>query len=214
MYPEVALHMFRKGTPWQRLYMLASADATNASGGVSLLGERLEFGEEVIALRRYDNDRGFQVGDTEGYDVLRWNGSCVTLHDGEFSYDPPSETGHSRVEWRWLGDKMQAALKTDRRIANNYKARRHHCKGVNWGDVTDKCVTYDRELIDSIVAYVRRSPTLPEPEAYPAATKAAASETETPHHKRKPPASPKKAEVSPEAWPVETPSVRPSTAGF
>ena len=42
IYPDVALHMFRPGTPWKRLYMLARAEAFNASGGSSLIGERLE----------------------------------------------------------------------------------------------------------------------------------------------------------------------------
>src|SRR5690606_20314334 len=52
IYPDVALHMFRPGTPWQRFYMVARAEPYNASGGMSLLGEKLEYGEEVIALRR------------------------------------------------------------------------------------------------------------------------------------------------------------------
>ena len=64
VYPDVALHMFRPGTPWKRLYMLARAEAFNASGGVSLIGEKLEPGEEVIALRRRKNGGQFQVGDT------------------------------------------------------------------------------------------------------------------------------------------------------
>src|SRR6187399_3087696 len=41
VYPDVALHMFKPGTPWKRLYMLARAEPFNASGGASLLGERL-----------------------------------------------------------------------------------------------------------------------------------------------------------------------------
>src|SRR6478609_6874181 len=52
VYPDVALHMFAPSTPWKRLYMLARADPFNASGGSSLLGDKLERGEEIIALKR------------------------------------------------------------------------------------------------------------------------------------------------------------------
>src|SRR6478609_11848253 len=45
VYPDVALHMFAPSTPWKRLYMLARAEPFNASGGSSLLGDKLERGE-------------------------------------------------------------------------------------------------------------------------------------------------------------------------
>ena len=105
VYPDVALHMFSPGTPWKRLYMLARAEPFNASGGASLLGDKLERGEEVIALRRRSADEGqVQVGDNNaGYDVLRWNGACATVHDGDFAEDRPSRIVQSKVEWRRLG---------------------------------------------------------------------------------------------------------------
>ena len=62
VYPDVALNMFKPGTRWKRLYMLARADPFNASGGASLLGDKLERGEEVIALKRRDNNGEMQVG--------------------------------------------------------------------------------------------------------------------------------------------------------
>src|SRR3954471_21368033 len=55
VYPDVALNMFKPGTRWKRLYMLARAEPFNASGGASLLGDKLERGEEVLALKRRDN---------------------------------------------------------------------------------------------------------------------------------------------------------------
>src|SRR5258706_4982720 len=61
VYPDVALSMFKPGTRWQRLYMLARAEPFNASGGASLLGDKMERGEEVIALKRRDNDGELQV---------------------------------------------------------------------------------------------------------------------------------------------------------
>ena len=110
VYPDVALNMFKPGTRWKRLYMLARADPFNASGGASLLGDKLERGEEVIALKRRDNNGEMQVGDNAGYDVLRWNGACATIHDGDFTRTPPREIVHSKIEWRRLGLDLRKTL--------------------------------------------------------------------------------------------------------
>ncbi|MEI9949384.1 MAG: hypothetical protein WDO74_10475 [Pseudomonadota bacterium] len=101
VYPDVALNMFKPGTRWKRLYMLARAEPFNASGGASLLGDKLERGEEVIALKRRDNDGAMQVGDNAGYDVLRWNGACATIHDGDSRAPRPARD-------RSLEDRMAA----------------------------------------------------------------------------------------------------------
>ena len=42
VHPEVALHMFRGGSPWKRLYSRARAPAYNGAGGPSLSDERVE----------------------------------------------------------------------------------------------------------------------------------------------------------------------------
>jgi hypothetical protein len=168
VHPEVALHMFRGGSPWKRLYSRARAPAYNGAGGPSLSDERVEMGEEMIALRRNTDGRGssageMSVGDTAGYDLLRWNGSCVTMHDGEFSPKPPRRRQHARVEWRWLGEGVRSALQTDGNVKNAYVARRKECKGVTLGQVTKKCVEREDSLVAAIVDYVRAGGPLPEP---------------------------------------------------
>jgi hypothetical protein len=168
VHPEVALHMFRGGSPWKRLYARANAPAFNGTGGPSAPDEKVGMGEELIALRRNSTGRQsaageMTVGDTAGYDLLRWNGSCVTLHDGEFSTKPPRRRQHSRVEWRWLGDEYQAALKSDGEVSRAVLARRKECKGATMGDVTKKCVQEDKSLVTAIVDYVRNGGELPEP---------------------------------------------------
>jgi hypothetical protein len=163
VHPDVALYLFRAGTPWQRLYMRARAKPYNASGGVSLLGESLEYGEELIALHRHDGRGDFQIGDSEGYDVLRWNGSCVTIHDGEYSTTPPRRKGHSRVEWRYLSDDLQRALSSDPGVTATVRERRRHCQGATFGMVSKACVDFDGKLVDEIVRYVRTCTSLPQP---------------------------------------------------
>src|SRR5262249_53926277 len=110
VYPDVALHMFRPGTPWKRLYMLARAEPFNASSDASLLNDKLKRKKEVIALKHRNGNKNVQIGDTSGYDVLRWNGACATIHDGDFAEDEPNNVRHSKVEWRRLGLPLRSAL--------------------------------------------------------------------------------------------------------
>ena len=161
VYPDVALHMFKPGTPWKRLYMVARAEPFNASGGASLLGDKLERGEEVLALRRRDNTSGLQVGDTAGYDVLRWNGACATIHDGDFVEEPPKHVVHSRIDWRSLSLPLRQALEAKPNIAEAYEARRKACKGQNLGIVAENCEENDRLLMKEIVRTVRTGARLP-----------------------------------------------------
>lgn len=163
VYPDVALHMFSPGTPWKRLYMLARADPFNASGGASLLGDKLERGEEVIALkRRKQNEGGIQVGqDNAGYDVLRWNGACATIHDGDYAEDRPSRIVQSKIEWRRLGLPLRQQLEAQPDISAAYEARRKSCKGRSFGKVDGDCEENDRLLMQEIVRYIQSGPELP-----------------------------------------------------
>jgi hypothetical protein len=167
VYPDVALHMFGPGTPWKRLYMVSRAEPFNASGGASLLGDKLEPGEEVIALKRRDGNSGVQVGDTSGYDVLRLNGSCATIHDGDFSARKPDDVIYSKVEWRRIGLPLRNALESSPDVSAAYEARRKACKGQNLGIVAADCERNDRALANEVVRYVLAGKTLPPPTKLP-----------------------------------------------
>ncbi len=169
VYPDVALHMFAPGTPWKRLYMLARAEPFNASGGSSLLGDKLERGEEVIALkRRSESDGQIQVGDNNaGYDVLRWNGACATIHDGDYAEDRPSRIVQSKVEWRRLGLPLRQKLEAQPAIAAAYEARRKSCHGFSMGQVSGDCEANDKLLMQEVVRYVQTGANLPEASRIP-----------------------------------------------
>ncbi len=162
VYPDVALHLFSPGTPWKRLYMLASAEPFNASGGASLLGDKLVRGEEVLALRRRNNDGQVQVGDISGYDVLRWNGACATIHDGDYAEDRPSQILQSKLEWRRLGLPLRQQLEAQPAISAAYEARRKACKGRSFGSVSGDCEENDKLLMEEIVRYIQSGPSLPQ----------------------------------------------------
>ena len=168
VYPDVALNMFQPGTRWKRLYMLARAEPFNASGGASLLGDKMERGEEVIALKRRDNDGEMQVGDNSGYDVLRWNGACATIHDGDFAREAPrGEIVHSKIEWRRLSLDFRKFLETQPDISSAQNARRKACKGMSFGEVGKDCEVYDRKFMDEIIRYVQDGGKLPKPARLP-----------------------------------------------
>jgi hypothetical protein len=169
VYPDVALHMFEPGTPWKRLYMRARAEPVNASGGSSLLGDKMERGEEVIALkRRSENEGQIQVGDNNaGYDVLRWNGACATIHDGDYVEDRPSHIVQSKVEWRRLGVPLRQHLEAQPGISAAYEARRKSCHGFSMGNVSGDCESNDKLLMEEIVRYIQTGPALPEASRLP-----------------------------------------------
>lgn len=165
VHQDVALYMFRQGTPWQRLYLRGRTEAVNASGGASIEGF-LEFDEEVLVLRsRKASKDGIQVGDSSGsYDALRWNGSCVSLDGGEVTTSTPPKPKASRVEWRWMGENMRNAVRRKESVAEAFRARQKECKGATMGAVTKKCEQLDGKLIDEIVKYVRVTSDLPQPD--------------------------------------------------
>ena len=168
VYAEVALVMFRGGTPWQRRYLLGKTRAVNASGGATVEGSLLR-DEEVLVLRHRRADTGgMQIGDGSGqYDALRWNGSCVSLEAGEVTSRRPSAPGQAHIEWSWLGDAMRSALRADASVNDAFIARKKECRGATSGTVSKACERLDAKLVATIAEHVRSGPELPEPESHP-----------------------------------------------
>jgi hypothetical protein len=168
-FPDVALAMFAKGTPWSRAYLrVKSAEAWNASGGVSS-GEKMVFEEELVVLtRREANTGGMTVsGAGGGYDVLRWDGSCASLQDEEVTLNPSPSPKAAKVPWKLLDDKIQKAILSDEKLNKAYMDRRRECKGATMGDVSDKCVKLDDKFSAMLVEYVRKVGNIPAPSRLP-----------------------------------------------
>jgi hypothetical protein len=168
-YPDVALHMHGKGTPWQRGYLrVKSVDAWNASGGVSS-GDKLVFEEEFLILaRRAPQTGGIQVsGQGANYDVLRWDGTCATLMEDEVWLKGNSSPKFAAISWKNLDDKVQEALLADEKISKTNADRRRECKGATTGDVSDKCQKAVEKLNKLVVEYVRGGGKLPMPGKLP-----------------------------------------------
>jgi hypothetical protein len=167
--PDVALAMLAKGTPWSRGYLrVKSAEAWNASGGVSSI-DKLVFDEEFVILTHRQADGGGMVvsGAGGGYDVLRWDGSCSSLTDEEVTLTASPTPTYPKIPWKNLDDKTQAALLADEKINKVYTDRRKECKGATIGDVSIKCVKLDDLLSKVVIAYVRGGGSLPPPPKLP-----------------------------------------------
>ncbi len=167
VWPNVALAMFAKGTPWTRGFVTRDTKAWNASGGAANDG-MLKFDEEVLVLRfRAAPKDGVQITGMGGYDVLRWEGSCVTLATEEMTLSAPPKALAPLVSWRTLDDTMRESLRGSQKVADGYRDQKKECKGVTMGSVSKKCEQLTAKLSDAIVDHVRSGGGVAVPERLP-----------------------------------------------
>lgn len=166
-YPSIAVYMFANSA-WTKGYLTRKTQAWNAAGGASD-NSWLEFDEEVLVLlERAADTGGMQVsGAGGGYEALRWDGSCVTLAKEELTLSRPPKPKAAKVEWRYLDDNVQEALRANEKINAAFLERRKECKGATSGEVSLKCVKADEKLSASIVEFVRGGGSIPEPTKLP-----------------------------------------------
>ena len=166
--PSLALYLFGNGFGYTRGYLTRKTQAWNAAGGASD-NSFLEFDEEVLLLVERGGDAGgMQVsGAGGGYEALRWNGLCVTLAKEEVTLDKPPAPKTAKVEWRFLDDNVQAALREDSTINAAVTKRRQECKGAVSGDVSLSCVKADDRLTQVLVEYLRKGGKVPVPSKLP-----------------------------------------------
>jgi hypothetical protein len=167
-YPGVALAMFEKSSPWQRKWVnVGTLEAVNAFGG-SASGGPLTFGEEVVLLRSQQaGGQGMQVSGGEDIEVLRWNGTCVTVRQSELVEYVPGLPKHAPIVWNYLDEPTQDALLTKKNIQSAREQQRRECKGSSKRDVSPSCDKASNALDGAIVIAVRKGMTLPMPEKRP-----------------------------------------------
>ena len=167
-FPDVGLALMAKDTPFTRVYLKGDMDGWNADGGASARA-KLYFDEEVLVLRRRSAPKGGMVVGSGGggYLVMRWDGNCYTVDDGEVSTRRPPAPKHSPIPWRFLGDKTKDALLADAKVMAAYQRRGKECKGATSGDVTKACEQADVALTAAVVAAVRGGLAVPTPERLP-----------------------------------------------
>jgi hypothetical protein len=169
VYPDLAMMFFQRGSPWRRAY-LAVKETTpfNGFNGPSS-EEKVLFDEEMLILREKKVDTGgMQVsGAGASFDLLRWDGTCVTLSAEEVRLAVPPKPKHAPIVWRHLEDATQNVLLQNEALAKVVAERRKECKGATIGEVTAKCEKADKALNILIVSAVRGGTVVPQPAKVP-----------------------------------------------
>lgn len=167
-YPGLAILMFEKSSPWTRKWVnMKSLEAVNAFGG-STSGGDLVFAEEVLLLRRQSAaSGGIQVSGGEDVDVLRWNGTCVTVRESELVEYVPGLPQQARIVWNYLDEGIQQALLGNRTIEAARKRHRKECRGSSKKSLTGPCKKADEALTAAVVVAVRKGIELPVPQKRP-----------------------------------------------
>jgi hypothetical protein len=71
------------------------------------------------------------------------------------------------IDFRYLDDDTQEALRKDDKVNAAWLARRKECQGATSGDVSLKCVKADEGLTKSVISFIRGGGSVPEPKKLP-----------------------------------------------
>jgi hypothetical protein len=168
-FADVALALMLQGTPFTRMYLKGDVDGWNADGGASARA-RLSFDEEVLALRkRTQAAGGMQVGSGGGsWLVMRWDGNCYSLDEGELSMKKPPAPKTAPIPWRLYEPATKDALLKSPKILAAFQKRGKECKGAVSGEVSRACEQADTALSTAVVNEARAGGmTLPTPSRLP-----------------------------------------------
>jgi hypothetical protein len=163
----LALALFAKGGPWQRMYLARDTEAWDASGSAAgSTSTKLAYDEEVLVLafRPPANTGGMVVSGANGaYDVLRWDGVCASLNADELRKWLPPEPGYASIPWRKLDDDTQQKLLADGRISLKEGEMKKACKGLSASQTNPACDKARKSLSKAVVSYVRAGGAVPTP---------------------------------------------------
>ena len=163
-YPEVALGLFGKGTPWTRVYLAGDVEAWNASGGRTHR-TKLAFDEEIIVLAKHGASGGgiMMTGAQASYDVLRWDGSCVSVMEGEVTSRRPPAPKPAEIQFSRLEESTRHALLASPKVKSTHDALFKACTSVASPVEKKACEKADKAFANAIVNAVRSGASLPAP---------------------------------------------------
>lgn len=166
-YPDVALVLMNKETPFTRMYLRGDVDGWNADGGASAPA-RLGLDEEVLLLKRHvQGPNGIVVGGGNTMLVMRWDGNCYTLDEGEVTAKRPRSPRSGPIPWRRYEDATRDALLASPKVLAAHQRRGKECKGAISGEVSRACEAADDALSAAVVAEVRGGASIPRPAHVP-----------------------------------------------
>lgn len=162
-YPEVAIHLFAPKTPWKRVYLQKSFQAWHVGGRGEM--RELRAGEEVLVVK---TGRGDLTGG-QAFDVLRWDGTCVSLMEDEISFRKPASAVPANIPWKRLEPEFQSAFAEEKHIENLRASQAKLCDGaaVDKEPKRSKCELARRQLSQAIAQAVAKGKSLPPLRAVP-----------------------------------------------
>lgn len=166
-FPDAALVMFGGKSLFSRVYLKGDMEGWNADAGKSARA-KLKFQEEVLVLKRRTAPKnGIVVGAGGGFLVMRWDGNCYTLDDGEVSTTRPASPKNAPIAWHLLEPATKDALLASPRVLAAFQKRGKECKGVTSGEVSKACEVADGALTAAVIDEVRKGIALPTPSKLP-----------------------------------------------
>ncbi|HVH45671.1 MAG TPA: hypothetical protein VM925_25125 [Labilithrix sp.] len=169
IYPEVALTLFAKGTPWTRIWLAGDVEAWNAAGGRTHPAT-LAFDEEVIVLSRRGPRPGATIvvsGASASYDVLRWDGTCVSVMEGEVTTRRPPSPKAASIPWGRLDEPTRRALLASPKVKTSHESLDKACgSGASPAD-KKTCEKADQAFAKAVASFVRGGVELPPPSRRP-----------------------------------------------
>jgi hypothetical protein len=170
-YPEVALGLFGKSMPFTRVYLAGDVEAWNASGGRTHRA-KLAFDEEVLVLAKNGAAATggiVMTGAQASYDVLRWDGSCVSVMDGELTTKRPPAAKPADVSFSRLEETTRHALLEAPKVKAKHVALGKACVISATATTADRkaCEKADKAFTLAIVESVRGGAVLPSPARRP-----------------------------------------------
>jgi hypothetical protein len=169
-YPDLALYLFAKSTPWQRAYVkVQHLEPVNLYDGAR--SDRwLEFGEEVLIIKRHGGTGGkssVQVSGPKDLDILRFDGTCATVREEFVVGYMPGAVKVAPVIWKYVAPNIQDALLKDKGVLRASERERPVCKGSTMKHPGEKCMKAVVALSDAIGVALRTGTPVPEPEKRP-----------------------------------------------
>jgi hypothetical protein len=169
IFPEVALGLFAKGTPFTRVYLAGDVEAWNASGGLTHRA-KLAFDEEVIVLAKHGAAASggiVMTGAQASFDVMRWDGSCVSVMEGELTARKPPAPKPATVPFSRLEETTRRALLAAPKVKAARDTLTKACSSVSSPSEKTACDKADKAFSQSIVDVVRAGAALPTPARRP-----------------------------------------------
>lgn len=157
---ELAFVLFKKGTPWVRAYLRRDMQAWYAGARLASPAD-LRLDEEVIVIEDRASGAPSELSIGPGsYDVLRWDGKCVSVMSDEVTLEKPPIVGVPEISWRRLDQETREILRSDPRVRLAQRLAQDRCRADS---SSGRCAEATVALSRAIADYVRAGGEVPEP---------------------------------------------------